>query len=365
MIADDEYLERVVAGIMAITSADADVRWNEVINDRQFDVTMRFRIGPLAYLVLIEVKNRSRKASVADLDAFVTKARDQNANKAVFVTAAGFQSGALAVAERHGVDLFTVTFEQDEVTIPARAGSISIRNPNYVGPDAEPELALGDPTQVSNITKIVLVYGDGVRRSLPTEASQMTYYVAKSRFRDGRTLGDLLEERAFSDPEMDEVINVAIKVEPSQRLEPPDEYMFPAGVVSALRLSIKGVLGRPIRGNVKIDPGLFASPVIYTNVRTGEAQRFTLDQIPLGRSEVVPGLFYFIHHPLAYYHCEAIEGDLIRWNLIETFQSGELVSATFTQKAEWAGSFIPISDRNIIKRLERRLADYRRRSSPR
>ena len=37
MISEDEYLERVVAGIHAASSADADVCWNEVINGRQFD----------------------------------------------------------------------------------------------------------------------------------------------------------------------------------------------------------------------------------------------------------------------------------------------------------------------------------------
>jgi hypothetical protein len=106
MISDDEYLERIVAGIHAVSTDGADVRWNDVINGRQFDVVVRFKLGTLNYLVLVEVKNRIRKAQAEDLDAFVTKAHDQNANKAVFVTAAGFQEGAVAVAKRHGIDLF-------------------------------------------------------------------------------------------------------------------------------------------------------------------------------------------------------------------------------------------------------------------
>ena len=116
MITDDEYLERVVAAIHAVTSDGAQVTWNEVIGGRQFDVTVRFTIGTLRYLVVIEVKNRNRPASASDLDGFVLKARDQNANKSVFVTAAGFQEGAKRVALRHGVDLFTVTFDSTEPT---------------------------------------------------------------------------------------------------------------------------------------------------------------------------------------------------------------------------------------------------------
>lgn len=103
--------------------------------------------------------------------------------------------------------------------------------------------------------------------------------------------------------------------------------------------------------------------MIYTNVRTSEAQRFTMDQIPLGRTTVEPGRFYFCHHPLSYYHCDAILGDAVRWDVIESFQSGQLFSATYIQSAEWTGSYIPVTDKKILKRLEGRLADYRRRSS--
>ena len=122
MIGNDEYLERVVAGIQAVTTNGAEVTWNETINGRQFDVVVRFKLGTLRYLVVIEVKNRSRKAEAADLDEFVTKARDQNANKSVFVTASGFQNGAKAVAKRHGIDLFTVSFDEDMPTLPCEGG---------------------------------------------------------------------------------------------------------------------------------------------------------------------------------------------------------------------------------------------------
>ncbi|MDM7930031.1 hypothetical protein [Blastomonas fulva] len=50
MISDDEYLERIVAGIHAVTTEAADVTWNETINGRQFDVVVRFVVGTLRYL---------------------------------------------------------------------------------------------------------------------------------------------------------------------------------------------------------------------------------------------------------------------------------------------------------------------------
>lgn len=38
MIKHDEYLERIGGSIHAVSSGDADVRWNERINGGQFDV---------------------------------------------------------------------------------------------------------------------------------------------------------------------------------------------------------------------------------------------------------------------------------------------------------------------------------------
>ena len=52
MISEDEYLERIVAGIHAVTRGSANVSWNEIINGRQFDVAVRFTLGTLSYLVL-------------------------------------------------------------------------------------------------------------------------------------------------------------------------------------------------------------------------------------------------------------------------------------------------------------------------
>ena len=90
-------------------------------------MVVRFKLGTLRYLVLIEVRNRTRKAAVSDMDAFVLKAQDQNANKAVFVHRCGFQEGAIVVAKRHGVDLFTVTFDEADMHLPSQATFISLR----------------------------------------------------------------------------------------------------------------------------------------------------------------------------------------------------------------------------------------------
>lgn len=362
MIGDDEYLERIVAGVHAATSKDADVRWNEIINGRQFDVVVRFTLGTLRYLVLIEVKNKTRRASASDLEAFVTKARDNTANKAVFVTAAGFQSGAVEVAKRHGVELFTVSFDQSEVQLSGADGYFSIGKggPVEVG---SIELSVGERELGLVVEAITLVYTDGRRVDLPDEQSQMTYYARKTVFKDGTSIEDLVIDDL---PELGEVgssVRRSISLPRPQRIEPPDEHFFPAGKLKAVDFEATTRLGRTVRGNVKIDVGTFVSPVVYTNIMSGEVLRFALHELPLGAAPPAAGGFYCLLHPLRYYYCAKIEGDLITWQLIESFQNGQKITGTYTQKLEYGRHYVPISDRKTLRRLTSRLAEYQARSA--
>lgn len=356
MISDSEYLERIVGGIHAATSGDAEVRWNEGLNGRQFDVVVRFQLGTLRYLVLIEVKNRTRPASAMDIEAFVTKTRDQLADKAVFVTAAGFQDGAVAVARRHGVDLFTLSFDQDDVDL-ALAGGVALRLKEGHSPE-EVELAIGEPELVTVIERASLTYTDRQRFDMPSEASQMTYYAEKTLLADGRSIGDLIMSVPHSAPALDEVRDASMEIVPPLGILPPDSYFYPAGDICRIELKVAGRMSRMISGNVLIEPSMFRCPVIYTNVLTGEVSRYTLDQLPLNMGSVIPGQFYFQLHPLRYFQCASISGDLITWRLIESFQRGQLIRATYTQDTKYGAYYVPVSNREIVERLNGRLHDY-------
>ena len=355
MISDDQYLERLVAGIQSATSENADVRWNETLNGRQFDVVVRFQMGTLRYLVLIEVKNRKRPASVSDLEAFVVKAGDQRANKAVFVTAAGFQSGAVSVAQNHGIDLFTLTFD-DEVTIPSAASLLTRQNPEAPA-DMKPEFSISDPELMACVTDFVITYADGTTGTVPNEPSQMTYYMRRTKVGDGRTIQEIVEEQQDFELVEGREIRRRQAFQPAMQVTPPDTYFFKADLASSMAWNIVCEMGRQILGNIKIDPNLFAGRVNYTNVLTGEVLKFTFDQLPLGDQDVKPGQFYFVYHPLIYYRCEAVAGDTVHWMIVESFQSGDLMRGRFTQDIAWASSYIPVTDKAIIARLERRAAD--------
>lgn len=360
MITDDEYLERIVAGIHAASGPWTNVSWNEKINGRQFDAVVRFTMGTLRYLVLVEVKNRTRPASAADIDAFVTKARDQNANKAVFVTAAGFQSGAIEVARRHGIDVFRVEFATDEIDLFTGETVVSLRNGrmsfDYDAPNAS--LELGEARLATQIESVTLVYTDGRRLSVPDEPSQMSYYLAKTRFKTGESLKDGIEAH-IPMPALNETIGFDVPLARPQLIEPPDKHFFPKGKITKMECEARGAMAIPVTGNTLVEPTSFRAPVIYTDCLTGEVTRYSLDQLPLGLQHAQPGSFYFLLHPLRYYYCEKIGDGLVHWAMIESFQSGSLIRSRYTQEIQYSHFYMPVSSKSILRRLKARLADLR------
>src|SRR5712692_1105934 len=100
--------ERLVAAIHAAEMKGARVAWDEKIKGRQFDVVIRFRIGSYDYVTGIECRDKKRPVSAEQVEALVTKSSDAGIDKAVMASSSGFQSGALVVAERHNIGLYTL-----------------------------------------------------------------------------------------------------------------------------------------------------------------------------------------------------------------------------------------------------------------
>jgi len=362
MISDDEYLERVVAGIQAVTTTEAEVKWNETIDGRQFDVVVRFKVGTLRYLVVVEVKNRKRPASAEMIEAFVTKARDRNANKIVFVTTGGYQSGAIDVARKHDISLFTVSFDETKPRLPEATTFLSVQlRERWNGEEAE--LSIGEDTLITNIVDLTLRYSDGNVYDVPDEQSQAQYYMGKTKTDDGRSLHELLSTAAFASPALDETRLEVLSLSPPITITPPDEYFFPRGDLVAIEFKVVGRMGRPIRGNVQVDPNLFTLPVVYTNVLSGESFKFPLESLPIGEKRVSPGKFYCGYHPLAYYYCVGIQNDMVTWKVVESFQSGEIVRAQIKQHVKYSCHYLPVTEKKLLNRLQSRLEDYNRLSA--
>ena len=103
-----EGFEKLVAAIHKAETEGAIVTWNEKIDGRQFDVTIRFKTGFYDYLTFIECKDCGTLVSVDKVEAFATKAKRYNANKSIMVSARGFQSGAIKAAKELNIQLFSL-----------------------------------------------------------------------------------------------------------------------------------------------------------------------------------------------------------------------------------------------------------------
>jgi hypothetical protein len=260
------------------------------------------------------------------------------------------------VAKRHAVELFTISFDEDSVQFPTQMSYVTISKGK---PTEPPQMSFGAPTLVCIIEAVTLVYDDGREFTLPDERTQMEYYVSKTTLSDGRALREIL--KSPNDLEFGHRRNEQLHIEPPQHIEPPDAFFFPSGIIKVIKYSISGESAIPIHGNTRIDPTLLRSPVVYTNVLTGETSTFALDQLPLGVKRVSPGSFYFGYHPLRYYYCHSIEGNLVRWYLVESFQSGNLFQSIMTQDIRYSYFYIPVSDKDILERLSARLESLEKR----
>lgn len=67
------------------------------------DVTVRFRLAGLDFLVLFECKRHSTAVKREHVQVLLTKMQSTGAQKGVVVAASGFQSGALQYAQAHGI----------------------------------------------------------------------------------------------------------------------------------------------------------------------------------------------------------------------------------------------------------------------
>lgn len=100
--------ERVVAEIQAQFDPSAQITHNEHLTDRlgqsrQFDVVIRGTVAGHQVLGVIECKDLSRKVGTPEVDAFVTKASDVNANLRILISKNGFSGPALEKCKHYGI----------------------------------------------------------------------------------------------------------------------------------------------------------------------------------------------------------------------------------------------------------------------
>ena len=74
----------------------------------EVDITLRFTVGELAFLVLVECKHQRYAVKREVVQVLHDRVRSLGAHKGVLATTAHFQTGAVAYAKAHGIALLRI-----------------------------------------------------------------------------------------------------------------------------------------------------------------------------------------------------------------------------------------------------------------
>lgn len=113
---------------------------------------------------------------------------------------------------------------------------------------------------------------------------------------------------------------------------------------------------RVLTSPVAFETHLLVPDVKLHDIATGEVTTFSRHDLPLGlNTTFAVGTFYEQPIIAAYYYCDEINSGLASIYLVESFQVGNLIQAKFTASVENAKFYIPVSDKAVLQRLQRRL----------
>lgn len=337
-----EKFERLVAAIHMAEQQGAVVKWNDTIDGRQFDVTMRFKFGLYEYLIVIECKDYKSPVPAEKVDALVTKSKDVNASLAVMVAASGFQSGAVEVARRHGVRLLTLKSLSDT-----------------------PEGKIKD-----ELMPVLLYYQFRFHRADGTGAIQLAEEpgVLRLALRTMKLEGpgmDTTPERvlqqyrgAAQQMMSNEPRSLNIEFPPGSVLIHPNtgertpikSFSFMFCVLAAKDLKRTGGFGD--------DPYLDGSVYKLRDEISKEETTIDASELQLGFDTILEvGKFYHNPHLKFSYYCEEVQGEKATMVALEARQHGRNFQAQFVTPKDWWWQFTEVEDEDEIERLKALLDD--------
>jgi hypothetical protein len=84
------------------------------------------------------------------------------------------------------------------------------------------------------------------------------------------------------------------------------------------------------------------------------------DGLELGfNTAFAAGAFYEQPRRAHFYYCDHVAGDIATLYLVESFQLGRFIRAKLQVKTEYANLYVPVTDKAILQRLQRRLAELK------
>ena len=333
--------ERLVAAIHHTESKGATIIWNDKIDGRQFDVTVRFKNGLYDYLTVIECKDYNHNVPVEKIDALVTKAKDINADKAVMVSAHGYQSGCYPVAKRHGISLLVLN-EKVELDIGALVSQIS---------------------PAINIYHVKLVLNDHSKLELEDEGGSLHYLMKNTKISSGKHIAT--PDSLITDWQLSNQISISGNDNTLTIFVPHGATAY---IPHKKPIHIKG-----LQFSYRLTQAFIANgPFIDNHIREGINTKVELidesgnikhssglSEIKHGFDTVLkPGKFYLIPSLHNYYYCKSITNDTVTWILVESYQHGRLVQSSLEQDVQYSSYYVEVTDKKKLHHLQTMLSNY-------
>jgi hypothetical protein len=342
--------ERLVAAIHISEGQGGIVKWNDKINNRQFDVTIRFKYSGYDYLTVIECKDTAAKVPVSEVEAFVTKSRDINSNKAIMVSPVGFQEGCVEVSNRYGIELLILN--ENQKLSPAILSGIFTPVINY----SEISFIRSDNDEEIEFPKSpggkLLFLVKKAEIETPSEKISIDKLLRRWYLRNQNKIGREIEY-------------IQIKMPQNSKLwipNPVDKEIVP---IRYFRFACKIVEGRYVKLS-GLDTKLEDNKLKTISLKSINGENVIekkVNDIQYGFDNVLKKeIFYRDPSTEFVYYLKEIENDLARWIMIESYQHGSFIQVEFTQTIENANlsvkDYIEITDKNEIERLNKILERY-------
>jgi hypothetical protein len=339
LLGDWKMFERLIAAIHAAKMSGSAVSLNERIDQREFDVVVRFKNGLHDYLTLIECKCYKIKVPVEKVEAFVTKSRSAKANKALMFSTNGFQSGCHEVAKSHGVDLYTVA---EKIEVPE----------SWLSGETMPGL---------NIAKVYLNLS-GVKQYIPSFGGRLEYLLKHSVVSRGAekvTLDEFIQGRINELEAKQETLEekyFEIPSPPLTRVTVPGywehEIVSGIGVFYQLVDMVEMKENAPPIDAHQIEA--FCLKYELMNEVTGENESIMAIGLHLGFDTSLEAGRYYVHPLLSNtYYVESIDGSKAKIYVLECYTRGHRAQVIAIQDVKYQSQYVAISDDTEIKRLEK------------
>lgn len=340
--------ERLITAIHNLESQDFEVQWDDHINGRQFDITIRFTKGLYKYLTVIECKDYKRSVPVKEVEAFITKSRSVKANKAIMVTSSAFQQGCKKVAKEHDIELLILKGEVSQSDISTTGNIIT----------------------GFNIYNIRLNKSDGKYYELPKEPSGRLDFLVKNikiqQKQNQKTLEQILYLLQLNSSLMETYIPIKYNFQFKQTtlaILPIDEGMFD---ISGISFKCKLMEALELeKGSLDIYVQWRMAGIYKLMKPDGTVKRkISSKEIKLGFDTVLKKNHFYVAPQTGFnYYCEQVKENEAEMVMVESYQHGQLLAGRFTMDIKHSYNYVEVNDEETIKRLENILQNLLKQTS--